>query len=123
MEAMTDAKITLKGATPELLKALGVHGGKKVAVNILDSMEDGAGKAYKIEHNWSGQLKSAAETGAKSTGSDSALSVRELVFSALDEAEKIVNGSVEYQCNAITDEYNLGDGDVMATHRRNTGQP
>lgn len=123
MEAMTDAKFTLKGATPELVANLGLHKGQKVPVNILDSMEDGRGTEYKVEHNWEGILKSAAETGAKATGSDSALSSRELVFAALDEAEKIVNGKIEYQCNALTDEYDLGDGDVMVNHRRNTGQP
>ena len=43
MEAMTDAKFTLKGATPELVANLGLHKGQKVPVNILDSMEDGRG--------------------------------------------------------------------------------
>lgn len=123
MEAMSDAKFTLKGATPELMASLGLHNGQKVPVNILDSLQDGKGTQYKIEHNWEGDLKSAAETGAKATGGDSAMSSRELVFAALDEAEKIVNGKVEYRCNAIIDEYDLGDGDVMLNHRRSTGQP
>ncbi|MEZ8201694.1 phage major tail tube protein [Vibrio splendidus] len=123
MEAMSDAKFTLKGATPELMASLGLHNGQKVPVNILDSLQDGKGTQYKIEHNWEGDLKSAPETGAKATGGDSAMSARELVFAALDEAEKIVNGKVEYRCNAIIDEYDLGDGDVMLNHRRSTGQP
>ena len=123
MEAMSDAKFTLKGATPKLMASLGLHNGQKVPVNILDSLQDGKGTQYKIEHNWEGDLKSAAETGAKATGGDSAMSARELVFAALDEAEKIVNGKVEYRCNAIIDEYDLGDGDVMLNHRRSTGQP
>lgn len=122
VEELAGAKITVNGISTRMLSAFGIKLGKQIDVQILDSFETNTGESYKVEHNWSGQLLTMQEKGAKSTGDDKAKSSREFEFMALNEASKKVDGVVEYDINIATDLMNFGAGDEMEVHRRNTGQ-
>ncbi|WP_018691321.1 phage major tail tube protein [Algicola sagamiensis] len=115
MEKLTYS-LKVKGATAGLLAAYGLQQGEVCQVDIKTSEQDKDGQIYAIHYSLSGEITSMKEDVVK-MGNQPALTLAGSLMAYL----KTENGSVIYDINTKTQKIDLGQGDLMAAHRRNVG--
>jgi hypothetical protein len=111
------ASIKVIGVGIDVLKAYGAKAGLFVQIDVKESQQDKAGKAYALHYSYTGEITSIKEDPAK-MGSKPGCTI-EFVPSVYKKTE---NGTVMYNINTETQEIDLGQGDIMADHRRNIGR-
>ena len=119
MVGLDAMKMSIKvlGVGPEVLKVYGAKQGDMVQIDVKESQQDKEGKTYAVHYSYTGEVTSVKEDAAK-MGSKPGCTI-EMVPTAYKKTE---NGTIIYNINTDTQELDLGQGDIMAEHRRNIGR-
>lgn len=115
VEKMT-SKIVAKGLRSWVLNMAGRKAGRPITVIVKESWEDEDGEITVIQEFWTGRIANRD----RSSGVVGEQPEDTLNFS-LDEAKRIVNGILEWHVSRKASICDLGDGDILATHRANVG--
>lgn len=115
VEKMT-AKIVAKGLTPWVLKMVGRKAGSPVTVIVSESWEDEDGVVTAIQEFWTGRIATRERSGGVVGESP-----EDTLNLSLDESRRLVNGIQEWHVSRKASICDLGDGDLLATHRLNVG--
>ncbi len=109
-------KLKINGATVSLLNSYGFKEGEICQVDVKCSEQDKEGNTFAIHDSLSGLIISieseAMKMGAKPTCT---------IEGTLSAYSKTEDGKTIYNINTKTQVINLGQGDMMAEHRRNVG--
>jgi P2 family phage contractile tail tube protein len=115
LEKMT-CKYKVKGANQELLAAFGLSSGEHCQTDVKESHEDEDGNKFAISYSVTGEIISVTESASKMG------ELPDVEFEmALVAYKKMENGKVIYDIDRNAQILNLGNGDLMAEHRRNAG--
>jgi hypothetical protein len=111
-----NSKFTVKGASPEFLSAYGATAGDLVQVDIKESLQDEDGIKYAMHYSQSGEIISVTDSDSKMGD----LPSHDIEMSII-AYEKTENGKTIYNIDRNAQILDLGQGDLMAEHRRNIG--
>lgn len=111
-------ELKLMGATAELLSAYGLKQGEICQVDVNTSEQDKEGNKFSVKYSLSGEVVGVKEEGVK-MGSKPGVTISGSLTAYL----KTENGKTAYNINTKTQVIDLGQGDIMAEHRRNVGLP
>ncbi|NRD72701.1 phage major tail tube protein [Shewanella sp. VB17] len=113
-----NSKFKVKGANQELLAAFGLAAGELCQVDVKESQQDEDGNNFAIAYSLTGEVISITESASKM----GELPDQELEM-AISAYKKTESGKVIYDIDRNAQILNLGNGDLMAVHRRNIGMP
>ena len=113
-----NGKWKVKGANQELLAAYGLAAGELCQVDVKESHQDEDGNKFAIVYSLTGEIISVTESASKM--GELPDHDMEMAVSAYKKTE---NGKIIYDIDRNAQILNLGDGDLMAEHRRNVGLP
>ncbi|EGZ6890202.1 phage tail protein [Vibrio parahaemolyticus] len=111
-------ELKVLGPTADLLSAYGLKQGEICQVDVKASEQDKEGNKYALHYSLSGEVVGVKEEGVK-MGSKPGVTIS----GSLTAYKKTENGKTVYDINTATQVINLGQGDIMAEHRRNVGLP
>ncbi|KZN12592.1 phage major tail tube protein [Marinomonas sp. TW1] len=117
LEKMT-AKYKIKGANQALLSAFGLADGEMCQVNVNESHQDEDGNHFAIKYSITGEITGVTEAASK-MGELPDHEI-EMTVSAYKKTEA---GKTIYEIDRNAQILNLGNGDLLAAHRRNVGLP
>lgn len=117
LEKMT-AKFKIMGADQLLLAAFGLLSGEMCQVNINESHQDEDGNKFPIQYSLTGEITGITESPSKM----GELPDNELEMS-VSAYKKTEIGVTIYEIDRNAQILNLGQGDILADHRRNVGLP
>ena len=109
-------ELKLVGATAGLLSAYGLKQGEICQVDVKASEQDKDGNKFAIHYSLSGEIINVKDETVK-MGSKPGVTLS----GSLTAYKKTENGTILYDINTKTQVINLGQGDIMADHRRNVG--
>ncbi|MBJ7540030.1 phage major tail tube protein [Marinomonas transparens] len=115
LEKLT-AKLKVKGANQALLSAFGLSGGEMCQVDVNESHQDEDGNKFAIKYIVTGEITGVTESASKM----GELPDHEIEMS-VSAYKKTEAGKTIYEINRNAQILNLGNGDIMADHRRNIG--
>jgi len=108
--------VQIFGATAELLQSYGLSAGEFPQVDVKEALQDEDGNRVMVHYSLSGEIKKVEES-AVSMGSKP-----EVTFTGSPFAyKKLQGGQTIYDINTKTQVIDLGQGDIMAEHRRAVG--
>ncbi|MDG2840016.1 phage major tail tube protein, partial [Vibrio parahaemolyticus] len=113
-----NGKWKVKGANQELLAAYGLAAGELCQVDVKESHQDEDGNKFAIVYSLTGEIISVTESASKM--GELPDHDMEMAVSAYKKTE---NGKIIYDIDRNAQILNLGNGDLMAEHRRNVGMP
>lgn len=113
-----NGKWKVKGANQELLAAYGLAAGELCQVDVKESHQDEYGNKFAIVYSLTGEIISVTESASKM--GELPDHDMEMAVSAYKKTE---NGKIIYDIDRNAQILNLGNGDLMAEHRRNVGLP
>ncbi|EMI4225308.1 phage major tail tube protein [Vibrio alginolyticus] len=113
-----NGKWKVKGANQELLAAYGLAAGELCQVDVKESHQDEDGNKFAIVYSLTGEIISVTESASKM--GELPDHDMEMAVSAYKKTE---NGKIIYDIDRNAQILNLGNGDLMAEHRRNVGLP
>ncbi|MDW3145097.1 phage major tail tube protein, partial [Vibrio sp. 2094] len=113
-----NGKWKAKGANQELLAAYGLAAGELCQVDVKESHQDEDGNKFAIVYSLTGEIISVTESASKM--GELPDHDMEMAVSAYKKTE---NGKIIYDIDRNAQILNLGNGDLMAEHRRNVGMP
>ncbi|MCF2827062.1 MULTISPECIES: phage major tail tube protein [unclassified Pseudoalteromonas] len=113
-----NGKWKVKGANQELLSAYGLAAGELCQVDVKESHQDEDGNKFAIVYSLSGEITSITESASKM--GELPDHQFEMAVSAYKKTE---DGKVIYNIDRNAQILDLGNGDLMAEHRRNIGMP
>ncbi|EGR0992865.1 phage tail protein [Vibrio parahaemolyticus] len=113
-----NGKWKVKGANQELLSAYGLAAGELCQVDVKESHQDEDGNKFAIVYSLTGEIISVTESASKM--GELPDHDMEMAVSAYKKTE---NGKIIYDIDRNAQILNLGNGDLMAEHRRNVGLP
>lgn len=109
--------LKLSGVTRRTISEVGLAFGKLCQIDVKISEVDRSETEYTMHHNMSGEILSVKEEQAIKKQSGSVVTISgECSIYKLTE-----NGEVVYNINHETQEMDLGEGDLLASHRSNIG--
>jgi len=111
-------EIKLLGATADLLSAYGLKQGDICQVDVKASEQDKDGNKFAIHYSLSGEIVSVKDETVKMGSKPGAN-----ISGSLIAYKKTEGGKTVYDINTKTQVIDLGQGDIMAEHRRNVGLP
>ena len=111
-------EIKLLGATAELLSAYGLQQGEICQVDVKESQQDKDSNKFAIHYSLSGEIVSVKDENVKMGSKPGST-----ISASLTAYTKKEDGTIIYDINTKTQVINLGQGDIMAEHRRNVGLP
>lgn len=117
MEKMA-TKVTIKGATKEVLEAYGASQNDPVQIDIKESHQDEDGIAIKISHSMTGEINNISAGDSKMGD----LPSHDIEMSVV-AYEHLEAGKTVYNIDRNAQILDLGQGDLLAEHRRNIGMP
>ncbi|HHE0447285.1 TPA: phage major tail tube protein [Vibrio parahaemolyticus] len=113
-----NGKWKVKGANQELLATYGLAAGELCQVDVKESHQDEDGNKFAIVYSLTGEIISVTESASKM--GELPDHDMEMAVSAYKKTE---NGKIIYDIDRNAQILNLGNGDLMAEHRRNVGLP
>lgn len=113
-----ECAVTLSGAGVELLIALGIGDGDTVELDVRESQQDLEGNAFAVWYAVSGEVIKTETQPVKMKEKPQ----KTLTISPVRTSHR-ENGVIIHDINLRTQVINLGSGDIMAVHRRNTLMP
>lgn len=111
-------KFTIKGATKETLEAYGASADDPVQVDIKESLQDEDGNKVAIAYSMTGEINNISDGDSKMGD----LPSHDIEMSLI-AYEKTENGKTIYNIDRNAQILDLGQGDLLAEHRRNIGMP
>lgn len=111
------ASLKVLGPSASVLAVYGAKQGQYVQIDVKESQQDKQGNTFAVHYSYTGEITSVKEDEAK-MGSKPGCTI-EISPSAYKKTE---NGKIIYNLNEETQELDLGQGDIMAEHRRNIGR-
>ncbi len=113
-----NSSFKVNGATQELLSAYGLSAGELCQVDVKESQQDEDGNKFAIVYSVTGEIISVKDSASKMG------EVPNQEFEmAVTAYKKTENGKTIYDIDRNAQILNLGQGDLMAEHRRNVGMP
>lgn len=106
------SKLTIKGATPVVLKAMGVKQGERAQLDVIETHQDEDGVPAVKRYSLNGEVISLVEANTK-VGELGQIEL-EMTLSA---AELTENGTRIYKVDRDADIFDLGQGDLLEKHR------
>lgn len=113
-----ECSITLSGAGVELVIAQGIGPGDTVELDVRESQQDLEGNTYAVWHSVSGEVIKTASPAIKMKDKPQ----KTLTIAPVRSSQR-ENGVIMHDINLRTQVINLGQGDIMAVHRRNVLMP
>lgn len=117
LEKLT-AKFKIKGADQLLLSAFGLISGDLCQVNVNESHQDEDGNKFAIEYSITGEITGITESPSKM----GELPDHDMEIS-VSAYKKMEYGKIIFEIDRNAQILNLGQGDILAEHRRNVGLP
>jgi len=117
LEKLT-AKFKIKGASQTLLSAFGLANGEMCQINVNESHQDEDGNKFAIKYSITGEITSVTESASKM--GELPDNEMEMAVSAYKKTEA---GKTIYEIDRNAQILDLGNGDILAEHRRNVGLP
>lgn len=113
-----ECSVTLMGAGYELVIAQGIGEGDTVELDVRESQQDKDGNTFAVWHQVGGEVTKVDRSGVKMKEKPQiTLTIAPVRTSMLE------NGVILHDINLRTQVINLGNGDMMAVHRRNALMP
>ncbi|ABY90389.1 head closure [Halomonas phage phiHAP-1] len=113
-----ECSVTLTGAGVELIIAQGIWPGDTVELDIRESQEDLEGNDYAVWHSVSGEVIKVESSPVKMKDKPN-----KVLHIAPIRSKQTENGVIIHDINLRTQYIDLGQGDIMAPHRRNILMP
>ncbi|WP_299492968.1 phage major tail tube protein [uncultured Shewanella sp.] len=110
------SKLKIKGAPQALLAAFGLGEGEVCQIDVKESHQDEDGNKFAVAYSLTGEIITVTESASKM----GELPDQELEMS-VRAYKKVESGKTIYEINRNAQILNLGNGDLMAEHRRNIG--
>ena len=109
-------ELKLAGATTAALAEYGVNSSDLVQVDVRASDQDADDNVFAVKYEHSAEITSIKEENRKQGQKPTVT-----ITGSVKVYKKTTNGLTNYHINTKTQVIDLGQGDIMAEHRRNVG--